>query len=73
MTTSSKFKEEPSPSAETTAGPMNLVPTALDDPSRGCHPCQKNCTLARTSSKNQKYFRPPKHLVVLKSDHTLTA
>ena len=64
MTTSNKFKEKPSPSAsaETTAALTNLVPspTFPDDPSWGCHPCQKTCTLCKNFLLESKTFTSPK-------------
>ena len=60
MTTSNKFREELSPSADTIPTVINPVPTPLDDPSWGCHPCLKTCTLCKNFLQDSKTFSSPK-------------
>ena len=60
MTTSNKFKEEPSPSGSTPVSVVNPTSIPLEDPTWGCHSCPKTCTLCKNFLQVSRTFTSPK-------------
>ena len=60
LITCNKFKEYPLPPAAPVDPPDNIPHTSLDDPSWGCRPCPKTCTLCKNFLRTKNSYTSPK-------------
>ena len=60
LITCNKFKKCPLPPAAHVDPPDNIPHTSLDDPSWGCRPCPKTCTLCTNFLRTTNSFTSPK-------------